>query len=433
MAYLSGSSSVRVRGLVGILGLAATAWGQPSGQPAGRPGEGPPPLSGAPGTEPLDWRTLESPLLTGHVQLTSREAFVKAGEAYFSPDSSWIIFQAVPVPASGQEPDPVYSMYVAKVVHDASGGIAGIDRPVLISPPGSANTCGWFDPANDGRVIFGSTLTRPAHLDKPGFKVGTNKYAWSFPEETEVVGRLVPQIGGTLGAAMDAEPSPLFARPDYDAECSYSPDGRYILYSHVEKRDQDGNADADIWIFDTKTGEQHPIVQAPGYDGGPFFSPDGACITYRSDRRGNSLLQLFVAKLKKDAGGVPVGVEWERALTDNQNVNWCPYWHPSGKFLVFAGSEIGHFNYEVFAVEVGAALLRGDAPAGEARRARVTFANGADVLPAFSPDGRWMMWTAQRGPIAEGESKPSSQIWVAKVGAGMSVDALFPPAQPSSP
>jgi hypothetical protein len=37
-----------------------------------------------------------------------------------------------------------------------------------------------------------------------------------------------------------------------------------------------------------------------------------------------------------------------------------------------------------------------------------------------------MMWTAQRGPLAEGEQRPSSQLWVARVGDGLKPEALFP-------
>lgn len=496
----------RMQGCVGIVAVAASgAVGQPAGHGGGGAQEPPPPLSGAPGTEPLDWLTLEAPLLSGQVELTSRDKFVKAGEAYFSPDAAWIIFQAVPVPEPGQEPDPVYSMYVARLVRNSAGDVTGIEEPILVSEPGSANTCGWFDPENSGRVIFGSTLVRPVHEEKPGFKVGTNKYAWSFPEETEVVSRTVVPIAGQdrhfmmsalenslarmdeelreserLAAAAarsgdaegakwaarmaeakrqnnkdqeprlrellerlqanDPEKAPdadhavaVFSRPDYDAECSYSPDGRYILYSHVESRNPDGSADADIWVYDTKTAIQRALVKAPGYDGGPFFSPDGKYLCYRSDRKGDNLLQLFVAKLKWDEFGVPVGLEWERALTDNQNVNWCPYWHPSGKFLIYGTSEIGHYNYEVFAIEVSDAFLNGAQPAAEARKKRITFANGADVLPVFSPDGQWMMWTAQRGPMVEGETKPSSQVWIARVGAGMNAAALFGPTPAASP
>ncbi len=424
MAHSDSPSFARVLGPMVVIALGVgRASGQPSGQPAEQPP--PPPLSGAPGTEPLDWKTLEAPFLTGHVQLTSRDMFVKAGEAYFNPDATWIIFQAVPVPEAGKDPDPGYSMYVAKLTRNDAGDITGTEKPILLSPPESWNTCGWFHPANDGRVIFGSTLVRPSHMDKPGFKVGTNRYAWSFPEETDVVACTIPLHGET------AAPRPLFTRADYDAECSYSRDGRFVLYSHVEHRNPDDSADADIWIYDTKTQQQHPIVQAPGYDGGPFFSPDGKYICYRSDRRGDNLLQLYIGKLKFE-DGVPTGLEWERALTDNQSVNWCPFWHPSAKFMVYGTSEIGHYNYEIYAIAVDDAFLSGSEAPAAVKKARVTFANGADVLPVFSNDGQWMMWTAQRGPMAEGESKPSSQIWAARLGRDMNADALFAP-RPHAP
>src|SRR5439155_1297637 len=100
---------------------------------------------------------------------------------------------------------------------------------------------------------------------------------------------------------------PVFSRPNYDAECSYSKDGRFILYAHVRDEQTRGRPDADIWVYDTRTGQQHEIVHADGYDGGPFFSPDNKRICYRSDRRGDDLLQLFVADLVFDKDGVPIG------------------------------------------------------------------------------------------------------------------------------
>ena len=262
----------------------------------------------------------------------------------------------------------------------------------------------------------------PEAKERPGFRVGTNKYVWQFPPEMDVVDKLVWEI--------DAEDNPptgktrnrvihrVIERPNYDAECSYSKDGRFILYAHVRDEATRGKDDADIWIYDTKTGKHHEIVKQDGYDGGPFFSPDGKRICYRSDREGNDKLQLFVADLKFDddgEGGVPVGIEREHHVTANEHVNWAPFWHPSGKFLVYGTSAMGHSNYEVFAVEAPeAGGGDGAKKAGELRSRRITSANGADVLPVFSDDGKWMMWTAQRGAMVEGESKPSSQVWVAR-------------------
>ena len=377
----------------------------------------------APATPPVDWRALEAPVLTHHTQLTSRDQFLRAGEAYFG-QGDWIIFQAVPTPEHGKAPDPFYSMYVAKLTHDKDGRISGTERTERISPPGSYNTCGWFHPQLPGTVMFASTLDAPTTEQPGGFNVKGRTYTWMFPKETEIVTVGVRDIFTDVVAKNpahapkgQAEPKVLFSRPDYDAECSFSKDGRFVLYAHVREDHKPGErADADIWIYDTETKQQHAIVAADGYDGGPFFSPDGKRICYRSDRKKNDLLQLFIADLKFE-NGVPVGISREYQLTDNEAVNWAPFWHPSGKFLVYGTSEIGHDNYEVFAIEIDDAKLAADGKGSRAadtlRHQRITYAPGADLLPAFSADGKTLMWTGQRGPIVAGEQKPSSQMWVA--------------------
>jgi TolB protein len=405
--------------VLGVLGAACT--GQEGKQPAAREGN---PHAQAP-QPPLDWKKLETPILSHHVQLTSRDQFLKAGEAYFSPEGKWIIFQAVPVPESGKAPEPHYSMYVAKLKRGSDGRISGIEKPLLVSPPGAWNSCGWFHPTMPHKIIFGSTLVAPATDQHSEFKVRDRKYTWLFPEETDVVERSVTEVYMDLhpGAppvlwAPDAtQPKKIIDRPDYDAECSYSKDGRFILYAHVrEKRKAGARADADIWVRDTETGKDYSLVTADGYDGGPFFSPDEKRICYRSDRKGDDLLQLYVADLKIE-NGVPVGISKEYQVTDNGAVNWAPFWDAMGSFLVYGSSEVGHTNYEVFAVQAAAAKVRSGAKPADLTRVRVTQANGADVLPVFSPDGKTMMWTAQRGPMVSGEQKPSSQLWVADFNA----------------
>ncbi|MBS0191188.1 MAG: hypothetical protein U0573_15270 [Phycisphaerales bacterium] len=382
---------------------------------------------------PSDWRADESRLLSDWVALTNRSEFVKAGEAYFSPDGMRIIFQAVPVPPQGVEPDQHYSMYVADLTRDAQGKLTGLSNTRRVSPKGSASTCGWFHPKDRNLILFGCTIEPPLAPNKPGFQVGTNKYVWSFPENMKVVTLDL----STLKQGSEPAPKPLFDRPGYCAEASYDPTGRFVLYANVDPAKQVGEKpDADIFIYDTSSGTHIPLVVAPGYDGGPFFAPGARRICYRSDRSGTDLLQLYAADLKFDSGQVPSGIEREYQLTSNEHVNWGPFWNPSGEFLVYATSEMGHRNYEVFALKVDPALLEAAAAvaspqAGAVRtgvnlapaptatvpglpRARVTFAAGADVLPVFSPDGGWMIWTAQRSEPAPGETKPSSQVWAAR-------------------
>lgn len=402
------------------------------------------PQASAPTPAPLDWKKEEAKLLEGWKSLTSRSDFVKAGEAYFSPDGKRIIFQAVPVPQAGAEPDQHYSMYVADLTRDGAGNPSGLANVRRISPVGSASTCGWFHPTNPNLVLFGCTIEAPLAPNKPGFQVGTNKYVWSFPENMKIVTLDL----GTLKEGEEPKPAALYERPGYCAEASWDPTGRFVLYANVDPAKQTGEKpDADIFVFDTVTKTHTPIVVAPGYDGGPFFAPGGKRICYRSDRAGNDLLQLYVSDLRFESGpdGVPAptGIEREYQITSNEHVNWGPFWHPSGEFLVYATSEVGHRNYEVFAARVDDSALAGAASAAtdaagsvgtgarsgtskaelaqvpsvvvpNVKRARVTHGPGADVLPVFGPDGAWMMWTAQRGELAPGESKPSSQLWIAR-------------------
>jgi len=360
---------------------------------------------------PTDGAGQEAASFTNAVQLTTPADFTKAGEAYFSPDASWIIFQAVPAGSSSEEH---YSMYVAKLERDERGAVAGLGEPIRVSEPGSANTCGWFHPQVPYRVIFGSTV-KPFSADTvAGYQRESSDYAWLFPETMDVVTRTVPAIfrdtvpqgAGRPKVAWgeDAHTSvPLWERDGYDAECAYSPDGRYIVHTQVDP----GTGDGDLYIFDTRTAKHYPIVTEEGYDGGPFFSPDGQRICYRSDRRGDDVLQLFVADLAFDEDGVP-SLERERAITDNRHVNWAPFWDPSGSFLIYTTSEVSHRNYEVFSIEVPPATADDAAPETLAKR-RITHAPGFDGMPVFSTDGSLVMWTSQRG---EGRS---SQVWVAEV------------------
>ena len=353
----------------------------------------------------------EAPILTDIVQLTINDMFLKAGEAYFSPGGGNIIFQATPVPEDGAEPSPHYEMYVASLRYnenDPSKGIAGLwDEGIYqVSQTGSANTCGWFHPTN-GSILFGSTVLPPDAPDRAGYQRGSGKYRWQFPAEMEIVTGVLDITTSDDGKTRTVSPiiKPLFKQPGYNAEGSYSPDGKSLIYTWVDPE----TGDPDIYIRDLATNFVAPIITAEGYDGGPFFSPDGHWITYRSDRKGNNLLQIFIAELSYDDQGRANGIKREIQLTDNEFVNWAPYWHPSGDFLIYATNEAApeRHNYEVFAID---ARGLSDHP----KRMRLTYAEGFDGLPVFNASGSLMMWTSQRGATGSLDRHSPSQIWIAK-------------------
>jgi len=316
-------------------------------------------------TQPAERETLLSDI----VQLTS--GYARAGEAYFSPDMQWMIFQGVP---KGEEH---YQMYLMRLTE--KDGLLAPGATWRPSPAGSRNTCGYFSP--DGKsLLFASTFGKE-RADEPasGYKREGRSYVWSFPSGMEIC------VIDDWQDRLDARPSlDRFLRritdnDVYDAECAFSPDGKWICFT------RGAGKDADIYVMRADGSGAVKVVGEAGYDGGPFFSPDGKRLVYRSDRKGNDLLQIFVADLAFDDAGNITGMKQERQLTNDNNVNWGPYWHPGGNYIVYATSAHGHQNYELY-------LMRDDGT----QPTRVTYKDGADVLPSFSADGKWLLWTSKR-------------------------------------
>ncbi len=341
------------------------------------------------------WKHAEADTLRNHVQLTFSDRFLKAGESYFSPDNSRIVFQGIEQPAEGEAADEFYGMFVADVVRDDAGSITGIENIVCISPKDSANTCGWFHPKDPDVVLFASTVVPPTESFPPGYQRASGRYRWMFPPEMDVVKVRLSETDRSPDAL-----TVLVSNPDaYIAECSYSPDGRHLLYCSLESNE------GDLFVKDLATGKKTRVVGARGYDGGPFFSPDGRRICYRSDRRGDNRLQLFIGELTFNEEGTIVGLQREFQITDNEHVNWAPFWHPSGRYLVYASSAISHRSYEVFIIDADPGM-RGTVKYGTNNR-RITHSEGFDGLPVFDSTGQTMMWTSQRSECG------TSQLWVA--------------------
>jgi Tol biopolymer transport system component len=367
----------------------------------------------------------EAEILQNPIQLT--RGFDKAGEAYFSNDMSWIIFQACP------PGEPRYQMYVAPLrwsetdtVEPPQGyyattplprqrirvreSITGIGRPIRISPQNSRNTCGFFSPDGNS-LIFASTADKEDPTEPTGgYQRSGRDYRWSYPPGMEIF-----RADGWQAAIAAAEPNaivdlaqhPLTRNTGYDAECAFSPDGKWIIFCSNRGSETGPEApgtqsttpttmpagDLDLYVMRADGGHVVRLTKTPGYDGGPFFSPDGKRIVYRSDRSNNNLLQIYVADLAFDASGNITGITNERALTHDQNVNWAPFWHPDGKHIIYTTSLNGHENYELYMMrDDGSQKTRiTDTPA-----ALVEAKKGADVLPVFSPDHRYLMWTCRR-------------------------------------
>lgn len=299
--------------------------------------------------------------------------FPRAGEGYFSPDGKWIVYQAYPVGY------PFYQIYV-QATQD------GVPR--RISPGRGRTTCAYF--SVDGKKILFASAHVSDTLEKDEQQAreieargGHRRYQWDFDPHMDIYACNFDGTG--LTRLTDAS--------GYDAEGSYSHDGRFIVFTSS----RDG--DPDLYIMDADGKNVRQITNVPGYDGGPFFSPDDQWIIFRSDRQQKDMLQLYA---------ISVDGKQEVQLTDDLNtVNWAPYFHPSGKYIIWARADYSRgpagANFDLWTMDVTSTATTFKGGAVE----RITYHAKADVLPVFSPDGKQLLWTSNRG---EGGT---SQLWIA--------------------
>ncbi len=305
----------------------------------------------------------ESVYLSNIRQLTSQDmGYQNAGEAYFSPDGRTIIYQATPM---GQTEYQIYSMNL------------NTGKTKMISTGKGACTCAFFHP-HKNKIIFASTHLNP-NPDRPQKDADSDGYKWKFNPHMDIFE--ADPDGSHLRRLTDS--------PGYDAEGSYSADGKQIVFT--SQRD----GDLEIYVMNEDGSKQRRITQGSGYDGGPFFSPSGKQILYRGDRRADGKMNLQLRIV--NANG-----ENDRPITDNPIFNWCPYWYPDGKSLIF--TQVNHEawsrgdtpNYDLYMT-----TIRGD------RFIRITYHPAFDGLPVFNKNGTKMMWTSKRGGLDE------SQIFIA--------------------
>jgi TolB protein len=321
----------------------------------------------------LSWQQEEAKYLKNIRQLTHDHDFARAGEAYFSPDMRHIIFQAEEKGGT----NPFYQMFVMELEKGKSWRVTnGTGR----------TTCGYFHP-NGKKIIFasGHTTTRfdkdvSEELAKRDEMKRTGvrpRYTWDFDPFIKI-----------YESNLDGSDAKLLTdAPEYNAEGSYSPDGKHIVF--CSKRDGHLN----LYIMDADGKNVRQLTRTKDcYNGGPFFSPDGQRVIFRADRHKKDWLQLYV--INADGTG-------ERQLTDTQGVNWGPTWHPGGKHVIYSGADhsnpTARPNYDLYVLNVDTK-----------KTARVTFAPGADVLPVWSPDAKKLMWTSTR----DGRM-PGAQVFIA--------------------
>ncbi|MGD8328276.1 MAG: protein kinase [Acidobacteriota bacterium] len=158
--------------------------------------------------------------------------------------------------------------------------------------------------------------------------VGNDGHPVWTPDGTHVVFYSGTRNGGDLYLAAadgsDGGDPTLISEAEYGrVPRSFSPDGRYLVFSetHPERRD-------DVWLLDMETGEERTLLATPYDESWGMVSPDGKWLAYTSDETGTSevYLQPFPgpgAKTAASSGGAGI-----------------PMWAPDGRTLYFL-SDLG--------------------------------------------------------------------------------------------
>lgn len=159
---------------------------------------------------------------------------------------------------------------------------------------------------------------------------------------------------------------------DFDADPSFSPDGKRIVFSSG----RDGNAE--IYSIGLDGGDFRRLTSHPATDSHAAYSPDGTAILFTSDRE-NENADVYVMNAN---GGDPVKL----TAFDKSNETAGPGgWSPDGTQIAFFSDRNGKDDIYVTSAETV--------------RPKVVLSDPQHDLhtPAFSPDGESVVYNVEAG------------------------------------
>ncbi|MBU61646.1 MAG: peptidase M28 [Opitutae bacterium] len=302
----------------------------------------------------------------------------RSGEGYFSADGKKIIYQSERLPEN-----PFYQIYLLDLVTGETD---------LVSTGFGKTTCSWLHPIEE-KALFASSHEDLSAMKKQKAELDfrqsgkARKYSWDYDEWYDIFEKDLNS--GNLRNLTNAR--------GYDAEGCYSPDGKLIVFasnrqayerdlSEEEKKihERDKSYFSEIYLMNSDGSNLRCLTNVAGYDGGPFFNADGTQICWRRFTENGHQAEIYVMNVDGSA---------QRKLTNLGKMSWAPFFHPSGKYLIFSTNVHGFQNFELYLVDAK----------GIKEPVRVTFTDGFDGLPCFSPDGQSLSWTSNRGDVKQSQ------------------------------
>lgn len=303
-------------------------------------------------------------------------------EAYWNPSSDRLVFQRR---WEGVECDRIF-------VTQPNGNIVN-----QISDGRGTTTCSFFMPDGE-HVLFGSTGA--LHDDCPPKPDNSLGYAWAiYPEFDIYVQNLA-----------SGETRPLVTGEGYDTEATVSPQGDRIVFTSTR------SGDIELWTCDLEGGDLRQVTDEIGYDGGAFFSHSGEWLVYRTTafdqsdlpgehQRYRELLDSHVIRPHSMEIMIvrPDGSERQQ-VTKLGRANWAPYFFPNDDRIIFCTNHHwegqGKMNFDLFAINPDGSELE-----------RITFDEDFDSFAMFSPDGKYLAFSSNRGGAKAGDTNLFIAEW----------------------
>jgi TolB protein len=292
-------------------------------------------------------------------------------EAYWSFDNTMLTFQSNNK-AWGIECDHIFYTTVGQ--DDLSS-----NQPAMISNGKGRTTCSYFMPG-DKTIIFASTHLGGDDCPEDPERVPGGKYLWPIFPSYDI---FVADLQGNIIRQLTSEKG-------YDAEATVSPKGDKIVFTSTR------NGDLDLYTMNIDGTDVKQITFELGYDGGAFFSPDGSKIVFRASRfttpedikeYKDNLAQGLVAPTNMEIFICNADGSDLRQVTKLGKANWAPFYHPSGKKIIFSSNHHSQrgFQFNLFMINEDGTGLE-----------QISFDNVFDSFPMFSYDGKKIVFSSNR-------------------------------------
>ncbi len=292
-------------------------------------------------------------------------------EAYWSFDDNHLVFQS-DYKEWGVNCDQIF-------VTDWRNDDLKSNKPQMVSTGMGRTTCSYYLPDNK-TIVYGSTHLGGKDCPPVPERRADGKYVWPIYPSFDI---FTADLDGNIIAQLTSEEG-------YDAEATVSPKGDKIVFTSMR------TGDLELFTMNIDGTDVKQITHELGYDGGAFFSPDGTKLIFRSSRPKTQEEIDEYKGLLKDGLVAPTDMELYicnadgtelRKLTDLGQANWAPFFHPSGKKIIFASNHTATrgFPFNLYMINIDGTGLT-----------RITRDETFDAFPVFSNDGKYLVFSSNR-------------------------------------